>query len=348
MFHNEMSRIPALVNPPVARLAACALALLAVLSAAPARAQSGSGDVTAAARAYEEGLRAQLRREYGQAADLFELADRMAASAPALRTAIRNHEAAGHSARAVTLAQRAAERYPNDVDTKKLADGVIARLGPTLATLRVKCPPGCGLTLDGRVADDQEIAHQLQIEAGDHHLVASYADGRTVSRSLHATAGGSEELALPVPEPLAPAAAATTPASAPSPATVAANAPAPSAVDRPSHKLPPLVFAVGGVLTVASGALLAWSGVDTLSARDRYVRAPTAAGYHDGTGRELRTNILIGTTAGLAVASAAIAVFGTDWHHGLLGRSRPARAARLVPSAGVAPGVATVGLAGAF
>ena len=74
-----------------------------------------------------------------------------------------------------------------------------------------------------------------------------------------------------------------------------------------------MVIAVGaGATAVAAGALL-WSGLDTLSARDAYVAAPTEAGYNDGTGRELRTNALVGVTAALGVATVVGAVFFTEW-----------------------------------
>jgi len=49
----------------------------------------------------------------------------------------------------------------------------------------------------------------------------------------------------------------------------------------------------------------------------------------------------------LGVATAAVAVFATDWRHGILGK-RSSRSARLVPSAGAGPGQASVGLSGEF
>ena len=60
----------------------------------------------------------------------------------------------------------------------------------------------------------------------------------------------------------------------------------------------------------ATGELLARMyaerfGIDVLSARDAYVATPTEAGYRDGLDRETRTNVLIGITGGLAVATIA-------------------------------------------
>ncbi len=84
-------------------------------------------------------------------------------------------------------------------------------------------------------------------------------------------------------------------------------------MEAPRAPLPPVVSLVGAGLTVASAAVLTWSGVDTLSARDAYVTAPTEAGYRDGVSREVRTNALVGVTAALGVATLVTAVFFTDW-----------------------------------
>jgi hypothetical protein len=73
-------------------------------------------------------------------------------------------------------------------------------------------------------------------------------------------------------------------------------------------------------------ALLAWSGADTLAARDRYAAAPTEAGYRDGTSREARTNGLIGATVVLGAATAGLAIFGTNWHGPFAHRARGERA----------------------
>ncbi|MFK8002487.1 MAG: hypothetical protein AB8H86_23050, partial [Polyangiales bacterium] len=54
-----------------------------------------SVDVQAAARAYEQGQLAQLQNDYARAARFFEIAHRAAPAAAAIRSAIRNHHAAG-------------------------------------------------------------------------------------------------------------------------------------------------------------------------------------------------------------------------------------------------------------
>ncbi len=73
------------------------------------------------------------------------------------------------------------------------------------------------------------------------------------------------------------------------------------------------MIGVGAGVTVGVAGVLLWSGLDTLKARDAYVTSPSEAGYVDGTGRELRTNVLIGVTAALGAATVVGALFFTDW-----------------------------------
>jgi hypothetical protein len=289
----------------VARL----VAALALLWAARALA-APDADVTAAARAFEEGQRAQLRGDYAHAAELFELADHTVPSAQALRSAIRNFEAAGNPAHAVNLALRAQERYPGDNDTRKLADGVLARLAPKLGHVIVSCTPDCALAVDGRAATaSAEARHELYLAPGDHQLEARYEQGRGEPRTLHMNAGDTEQLSL---HPTAALAAQTAAAVVP---------------PRRDRRLPPVYVAAAAAVTVTLAAVLIWSGADTLQARDRYASDPTEAGFHDGVGREARTNGLIGATVVLGAATVGLAIF-TRWHGPFAGSAREqARAA---------------------
>jgi hypothetical protein len=81
--------------------------------------------VTAAAAAYQEAQQAQLVRDYARAAELFELADRAAPSPAALRSALRNHQAASHTARAASLALLARDRDAADAQSAQLAAAVL-------------------------------------------------------------------------------------------------------------------------------------------------------------------------------------------------------------------------------
>ena len=77
-----------------------------------ARAQQSSPDLQAAAEAFQQGQRAQVRGDFAQAAEMFDLANHSAPSAAALRSAIRMHQSAGHHAAAATRAAHALATYP--------------------------------------------------------------------------------------------------------------------------------------------------------------------------------------------------------------------------------------------
>jgi hypothetical protein len=303
-----------------------------IASDATAHAQKAPAeDVDGAARAFEEAQRAQLHRDYARAADLFELADRSAPNAAALRSAIRNFEAAGNAAHAATLAARAIERYPNDAETRRLAEHVTARLAPTVGELVVRCTPACSLVLDGGATPElPSAAHRIYVTAGEHAVIARFSDGRSASQAFSATAGAASELAIEA-LPLPPASSQSPPATPMSPAVPSARTvetqaavvaePAPRARDR---RVSPALAIVGIGLTAGLAGALIWSGVDTLSARDRYAAHPTLAGYNDGLSREHRTDWLIGSTALLGVATLAVAIFATRWHRHPAGERRVA------------------------
>jgi hypothetical protein len=83
------------------------------------------------------------------------------------------------------------------------------------------------------------------------------------------------------------------------------------------------VFWVGAGLTAVAGGTTIWSGLDTLSnpGKDR-VKNECKTGdtdcpaYQEGLAHQRRTNVLIGVTAGLGVATAVVGLLATDWSGG--------------------------------
>jgi hypothetical protein len=57
-----------------------------------------------------------------------------------------------------------------------------------------------------------------------------------------------------------------------------------------------------------------WSGIDTNKARTNFNAHPTQAGLDAGQGKQTRTNVLLGATAVVGVATAVVGLFATDWH----------------------------------
>ncbi len=285
-------------------------------------AQQPPEDVEAAAQAFAEAQRAQLRGEPSRAAELFEIADQAAPSPAALRSAIRNRESAGQEVRAATLALRAQQRYPEDRETRELANATLERLAPRLVRARALCSVPCSLLVDGGLVGPPAAAVDFFVTAGPHSVEARWPRRRTIVRTVESSLGTTIEFTITAPAenvsaaPPAPT-QAKPPAADPSP-ILPAPADQPPQGDRVEASssgggLPPAVFWTGAALTVVAGGFLTWSGVDTLSARDDYKKAPTQAGYDDGVKLETRTNILAATTAVLGVATVGIALFATDW-----------------------------------
>jgi hypothetical protein len=320
-----------------------ALALTLTLCAPAVLAQT-TPDVASAAAAFQEGQRAQLSRDFARAAEMFELADGSAPSAAALRSAVRNHQAANHLARAATLALRMQARDAGDPQSAALAAETLASLTPRLARISLRCNPSCALVVDGAaVSSGARESHDVFAEPGEHSLEASWGPARTRRAPVTAAAGAQVTLILDAP-PEPPPAPTPEPPAPPPPAPVIVVAappvvtpPPPPPVSR--RPLGPAVFWSVLGATAVSGGVLIWSGVDTLGARDRYVAAPSERAYLDGVGLQTRTNVLIATTATLAAAAALTAVF-TEWSGG--------RTAQLGAAVTPLPGGAMIGMVRSF
>jgi hypothetical protein len=81
----------------------------------------------------------------------------------------------------------------------------------------------------------------------------------------------------------------------------------------------PAPFIVGLIATAALGGVTIWSGVDTLNNPGPDAVRAACAGkdencplYQDGQAKEVRTNALIGATAGTAAITLVLAIV-TDW-----------------------------------
>ena len=88
----------------------------------------------------------------------------------------------------------------------------------------------------------------------------------------------------------------------------------------PRQGVEPAWFYTSAGLTVALGALTLWSGLDTRSAYDSYERDlprlpqdEINQRVDDGNAKELRTNVLIGTTALAVAGTAVLGVWFVDW-----------------------------------
>jgi hypothetical protein len=112
----------------------------------------------------------------------------------------------------------------------------------------------------------------------------------------------------------------------------------------------PTVFIVGAALTAGSIGFLVWSGVNAENDPGTAAvvmkcagQGPTCPTYEAGEAAQLRTNIALGVTAGLAVATGLVGIFFTQWSP-----SGPSTKRLLQPTGVVLPGGAALGLGGTF
>jgi hypothetical protein len=300
--------------------------VLSLGAAGNARAEERPGptpeQVQSAAESFDRGRDAYKAGRFGEAAEQFERADSNAPSATALELAIKARDKAGDLDRAATLALLAVDLYASEVQSEetglgKVAPPLLERARKELYELDVQCSEPCQL-VDGKKLVHGEPAAQRAIflTAGQHELVAGFSDGRTLAKSVTATAGGSGELAFEAP-PMPAAEPVPEPVAEPQPKAPPDNA------SNKSSGWSPAVFFVGVGLTVASGGVTVWSGLDTKNSPGaERVKNECAAGdtecdlYQEGLAKQTRTNVLIGVTGGLALATGLIGAFAIDWGNG--------------------------------
>jgi hypothetical protein len=277
---------------------------MVVMLAGSARAD----DVAGAAKAFSQAQEAVLAGDNARAADLYELADDLAPSAPALRNAARARLAAGHEAMAATLAAELLRRYPSDKESRDVAEAILSKLSPQLAQFDISCDEPCTITLDGKAASAKpRTRHQFFAQPGGRSVGATYDGGRQTTKQVTTVAGQTTTLTLDAPP--APAHSDQTPDGT-SLTTASPHA---------SHGISRKWFIGTAILTAGFGIAAGLQGMATLDTRDQ-IKAAVAAGdnahamdlYNEGQGEQLRTNLFLGGAAAAGVASIVLA-FVTDW-----------------------------------
>lgn len=290
-----------------------------------------------AATEFDSGKTAYEGGHWNVAASYFEAADEALPSVRALRMAIRSHDKAGHAARATTLAGVALVRYAKDAGTRELADEVIAKYESALHRVEVRCTAPCTIAVgDQPVSKAPAERWIVFVDAGEVELSASFATGVGERQVLTAQPGGKNSIHFVAPagvvvdEPTAdprpePNGDAMPPARTPERANRRvdeddANHGTSAAESSSTWIEHPGVFVGLLVATAAVGGVTIWSGVDTIKSPGKDGVREACAGlgtdcpeYREGRQKQLRTNILIGTTAGMGALTAIFAIFVTDW-----------------------------------
>jgi len=273
--------------------------------------------VRTAAEAFDRGREAYKTEDYVEAAEQFESADANAPSAAALELAIRSRDKAGQLDRAATLAELALARHPDDPNIQKIAPAIVERAKAELFQLDLKCDEPCDVTVAGKIAPGRRSTDRtVFLGPGTYAVRAGWSGERSESKSVEASKGATGTLDFSAPEvPVAP------PPVAPVVKPPINDKPADEAEQSSSGKLPQSVFWVGVGLTAVASGVTIWSGVDTQNnpGADKVREACKAQSsdcdslYNQGLDKQHRTNLLLGVSAGVGVATAVIGAFFTDW-----------------------------------
>jgi hypothetical protein len=293
---------------PMRRAAILVVASVLLASPSVRAADATPEQLQFAAQEHDLGYRAYVAKSFDDAAAHFENAFFAAPNPAELRSAIRARREAGQLARAATLAAIADRRYPNDPALEKLATETFALARPKADEVHVSSPLDCNVAVDNKVVTTEKAREfSFFVDPGKHELVFDWGEGRTRSVTLDAKAGASQAL-----RPEAPPMPVKPPPAAPPPPVAAAS----------SKPFGPAVFLIGAGLTVVGAGVTVWSGLDaqknpgTAAVRADCVGQGTSCPeYQQGLSAQLRTNILLGATAGVAAITAVTGLFFTRWSH---------------------------------
>jgi hypothetical protein len=307
----------------VARAAAVALVLF---STAPALADRppDAARVKQAAEQFDAAVTSLKQRDFEGAASHFEAADAAVPSAQALRQAMKARQEAGQGARAATLAALALQRYPSDAGTAKIAHEVLDKFSSKLGRVNVSCASPCILAVGTRaIPGEASTRWTLYLDPGPASVSASFFGGSSAHKDIVAKPEAAANVRLEPEEGGAPAVAAV-PAHKPSgdePRDAPPDVPkTDDAAEKPSKGLPKIVFIGGLVATAALGGVTIWSGIDAKNnpgvdavKAGCVGQGTSCALYQQGLSAQLRTNALIGATAGTAALTAVVGIFFTKW-----------------------------------
>ena len=272
----------------------------------------------AAAQAYDRGSAAFSAGDYSEAASWFETAYRHAPTAEALIVAARSHARAGNRLRAATLALVLREMYPSHSDAIVAADEILTASQTEFLRVKVVCDQ-CALEVDGRL----QAEHEFFIEPDQTHTITASNGTDEQTKQFGGSAGQDVlimfSLAAPSNEPIAAPARVAEPIVQTS-----------TAVDsKPFSPLTAYVAAgVTGALLIGSIALTVhtMAGVSKYEAAAEKFRQCTSdcdaleAGARTlaekGHANETRTTLAWSATAVFGLATAAVALWWTDWDDG--------------------------------
>jgi len=303
-------------------------ALLGVATGAHAQGDEPSAEeIKRASEEFSAGKEAYREEDYVGAAEHFEAADDSAPSVNALRAAMTSRAKAGQLDRAATLAALALTRHPEDMKLAGEAQAILDEAARTLHRVEVTCDHPCSLVVGTSLVHGVAATSRVvYLNPGEHVIRASWSkEYGTETKSVVAIAEGSDAIDFVRPEPAAPEEVGELPPGVDEfgmESDEDDEEPASPEVDRKG--LQPGWFIGGAVATAVLGGVTAWSGIDTQTNpgpdevkelcqdNPNYPDPTTCPAYETGQRKEVRTNVLIGATAGVGVVTIILGAV-TDW-----------------------------------
>lgn len=317
----------------VTRWTAGAALVVAFGVTAPSVASAGEAELARARDAYDRGVRAEAKREHAAAARAFAEADALAPSVASLEAALESAMRADDAALGAELLARADGR-PSDPGLARTLEATRERFDGRTGTIRVDCAPAssCLVAIDGAAHDATMPVHVL---VGPHAVVVQ-RDGARFERLVDVRAGESVRVGDGDGGGHAAGAARSTPAAAG------------ASRDRDGARggLSPIWFFVGLGATAVAGTVTVLGSLDASSKHDAFTRdgcAPGATGPRPldcdaraeaGRSAELRANVALGVTGGLAVLTGVLGAVLVEWSGGASTSARAPRAGAWVARGG--------------
>lgn len=272
----------------IAALAAC------LFFGAPASAAPSDEDSKKAQDFFARGTKEFQANDFRAAAQDFEEAYRLKPHHSPLWNAARSWQRAGEDVRAANLYLRYLREAPAGTKDRDTATAALGELGAKLGKIVLHASGPTALEVDERANDPDGV----YVAPGEHTVSGTF-EGKPVRKSITVAAGQTSSVMLEPPPPPPKA------------------APPPPAPKPEGFHVPLLVVVAGGVLTVAAGGVMVWSGLDSKSKRDEFrnkydAGTATQDDLDAGKATQLRTNLLIGVTGGLALLTGVSALF-VDW-----------------------------------
>jgi hypothetical protein len=347
--------------------AAVLAAVLSLAGAASGQGAAPSADaIRRAAEAFDQGRDAYKSEHYAEAAEHFEAANGHAPSNKALEFAVRSRRRAGQLDRAATLAELALQQYPTDEKLKELTDEILAETAEDLFRVTVSCDHPCTLVVGSTLVYGAPMRERvLYLQPGEHKVGASWKGYESKSETVVAEPGEEGDVEFTRPSKDEPTGSAG--------GGVDFDADDDSFDDDyydqydeddtardqgPQDKsggVPPAVFYVGAATTVVLAGVSTWSYIDTVNNPGKEKVEADCVGlgedcptWKEAKQKELRTNILLGATGVVGVATLVIAAV-TDWGGSVEAedQSDESSGIRVRPWVGIGQG-ATVGAIGRF